>query len=75
MGEHLRYVLVLRGKVDTAAVERELRLSSQPIIVIAEELEEVTPLNDMLSSARLLLDTDLREDYTFFRQHDGVWQR
>ncbi|MCE3203451.1 hypothetical protein [Paenibacillus sonchi] len=75
MGEHLRYVLVLRGKVDTAAVERELRLCSQPIIVITEKLEDVDPLNNMLSSARLLLDTDLREDYTFFRQQDGVWKR
>ncbi|MNN42059.1 hypothetical protein D3C81_1562110 [compost metagenome] len=75
MGEHLRYVFVLRGKIDTSAVERELRRCAQPIIVLAEKLGDVTPFNDVLSSARLLLDTDLREDYTFYRQKDGVWQR
>ncbi|WP_223110307.1 hypothetical protein [Paenibacillus sinensis] len=75
MGEHLRYVFVLRGKIDTSAVERELRRCAQPIIVLAEKMEDVAPLNDVLSSACLLLDTDLREDYTFYRQKDGVWQR
>lgn len=75
MGEHLRYVFVLRGKIDISAVERELRRCAQPIIVLAEKMEDVAPLNDVLSSARLLLDTDLRKDYTFFRQQNGVWQR
>lgn len=75
MGEHLRYVLVLRGQMDIVELERELRLHTQPMIILAEKLEDVNPFNDVLSSAHLLLDQDLREDYKFLRQQAGVWQR
>ncbi|QQZ58922.1 hypothetical protein JI735_19525 [Paenibacillus sonchi] len=75
IGDLLRYILVVRGNSDMTATERELRRCSQPIIVITENLEEVSLLNPLLASARLLLDTDLREDYTFFRQQNGIWQR
>ncbi|MNB91620.1 hypothetical protein D3C75_387040 [compost metagenome] len=75
IGEHLRYVFVVRGKIDRAVIERELGRCAQPIIVITEELEDITPLNPLLLSARLLLDTDLRGDYTFFKQLNGRWQR
>ncbi|ALP37990.1 hypothetical protein ASL14_19155 [Paenibacillus sp. IHB B 3084] len=75
MGEHLRYVLVLRGKEDDVAFERELRLFSQPVVILAEKLEDVHPYNHVLSSAHLLLDQDLREDYKFLRLRAGEWCR
>lgn len=75
MGEHIRYVLVLRGKEDAASLERELRYCSQPIIVLSENLENVIPYNDLLTAAHLLLDQDLREDYKFLRHRAGEWQR
>ncbi|GGH40910.1 hypothetical protein GCM10008014_00130 [Paenibacillus silvae] len=75
MGEHIRYVLVLRGTEDVAALERELRHCSQPIIVLSDNLENVFPYNHVLTAAHLLLDQDLREDYKFMRQRAGEWQR
>lgn len=74
MGEHMRYVLILRGQ-DNSLIERELRRSQLPVIVIAESLKEIDPLNHVLTTAHALLDDDLRQDYTFYRQKDGIWQR
>lgn len=76
MGEHLRAVLVLRGNEDLPFFEQEIRRTTWPIIVIAETLSEVEPFNSVLSSAHVLLDKDLNEDYRFYRQiNSGVWQR
>lgn len=75
IGEDLRYVFVLRGESNVSAIKRELARCPQPIIVLAEKLEDVFPYSDVLSSAYLLLDTDLRGEYTFFRQIGGVWKR
>ncbi|GGI98070.1 hypothetical protein [Paenibacillus hunanensis] len=74
MGEHMRYVLILRGQ-ETSAIERELRRSQLPVIVIGESLQEIDPLNHVLTTAHALQDHDLRQDYTFYRQKDGIWQR
>ncbi|WP_411347056.1 hypothetical protein [Paenibacillus sp. WLX2291] len=74
MGEHTRYVLILRGQ-DTNNIERELRRSQFPVIVIAENLKEIEPLNHVLTHAHALIDQDLRKEYTFYRQNDGIWQR
>ncbi|MDN4617649.1 hypothetical protein QCD85_06035 [Paenibacillus sp. PsM32] len=74
MGEHTRYVLILRGQ-DTKAIERELQRSQWPVIVIAETLLDLKPLNHVLTHAYALMDQDLRKEYTFYRQRGGIWQQ
>lgn len=71
IGGDFRNVLVIRG--DTSHLSSMLRHSSLPIIAIAESLEAVQPLNELLKDAKLLLDTDLKQDYRFYRQIKGEW--
>ncbi|MGG1880337.1 hypothetical protein ABDI30_22580 [Paenibacillus cisolokensis] len=71
IGGESRNVLVIRG--DTSHLPSMLRHSWHPIIAIAESLVVVQPINDLLKDAKLLLDTDLKEDYRFYRQIKGEW--
>lgn len=71
IGGESRNVLVIRG--DTGHLHSMLRHSSYPIIAITESIEAVTPINELLKDAKLLLDTDLKLGYRFYRQIKGEW--
>ncbi|MBG9796071.1 hypothetical protein ABD76_28030 [Paenibacillus dendritiformis] len=71
IGKDSRNILVIRGETDHLVPL--LRHSSHPMIVIAESLIQVKPLNNILKNAKLLLDIDLKQDYRFYRQVEGEW--
>ena len=70
--KHVRDVLILRGQKHS--LDNVLHHLSNPVIVIAEKIEEVLPLNPYLKDARLLLDKQLNEEYKFYHQMNGKWQ-
>lgn len=70
--KHVRDVLILRGQKHS--LENALHHLSNPVIVIAEKLEEVVPLNLHLKDAKLLLDKQLDKEYKFYQLVNGKWQ-
>lgn len=68
-----RNVLVLTQNAEV--VQEGLQNNDLPIIVIAEKLERVEPLNELLNNATLLLHEDLNRDYRFLRLINGKWVR
>jgi hypothetical protein len=65
-----RHVLVIGQRADVS-----FHSEGRSLIVIAETMEQVSPLNSQLMDSRLLLHEDLYPEYRFYRQISGEWVR
>lgn len=68
-----RLILPMDGQ-NYGKIEAAIAIETIPIILIAESMEHVEPLNHVLNdNARLLLHDDLYVGYNFYQKINGTW--